>query len=262
MGRDPWRIRDACEGTVIFGGTGSGKTSGSGRALARSFLAAGFGGLVLCAKPGEPELWRGYAEESGRADDLAMFGTEEPWSFNFMHYESLRSGAAAGLTENLVNLFMEVSSIGSGDARSRGGDPFWERAMRSLVRNCVDVLAMADEPVSLHAMFDVIRGAPPDAASLTSEVWKAKSPCWRILEAARERATGTAWEVDCKEVARLLARPLPHARGEDPGEHCCDVLDPRRGPHARQDEGALLRGHDALPGGRHAGADRCRGPSG
>jgi len=201
MGRDPWRIRDACEGTVIFGGTGSGKTSGSGRALSTSFLAAGFGGLVLCAKPDEPELWRAYAEETGRGDDLAMFGTEEPWSFNFMHYESLRSGAAAGLTENLVNLFMEVSSIGSGDARSRGGDPFWERAMRSLVRNCVDVLSMAGEPVSLHAMFDVIRGAPPDAASLASEVWKAKSPCWRNLEAARARALGTAWEVDCREVA-------------------------------------------------------------
>ena len=50
LGADTWRIKDACEGTVIFGGTGSGKTSGSGRALARSFLAAGFGGLVLCAK--------------------------------------------------------------------------------------------------------------------------------------------------------------------------------------------------------------------
>ena len=45
MGGDVWRIRDACEGTMIFGGTGSGKTSGSGRTLATSFLAAGFGGF-------------------------------------------------------------------------------------------------------------------------------------------------------------------------------------------------------------------------
>jgi len=50
LGGDSWRIKDACEGTMIFGGTGSGKTSGSGRALATSFLSAGFGGLVLCAK--------------------------------------------------------------------------------------------------------------------------------------------------------------------------------------------------------------------
>lgn len=63
---DAWRIRDACEGTQIFGATGSGKTSGSGRALARSFLQNDFGGLVLCAKTDEPELWFRYAEEAGR----------------------------------------------------------------------------------------------------------------------------------------------------------------------------------------------------
>jgi len=201
LGGDAWRVKDACEGTVIFGGTGSGKTSGSGRALARAFLDAGFGGLVLCAKAEEPSLWRRYAAEAGRERDLVMFGGRERWGFNFMHYESLRSGAGAGLTENLVSLFMEISSIGSGEARARGGDPFWERAMRSLVRNTVDVLLMAGEPVSLHAMFDVIRSAPQDAASLASPDWRARSGCWRFLEAARQRALGRTWEIDCREVA-------------------------------------------------------------
>ena len=201
LGGDRWRIKDACEGTIIFGGTGSGKTSGSGRALAESFLAAGFGGLVLCAKTDEPELWRQYASESGRESDLVMFGDREPWSFNFMRHESLRAGAGAGLTENLVNLFMEVASIGSGEARGRGGDPFWERAMRSLIRNCVDVLRMAGEPVSLHAMFDLIRSAPAQAADLNSPAWKSKSACWRQLKIALDRALGTSWEIDCREVA-------------------------------------------------------------
>ncbi len=201
LGRDPWRIKDACEGTIIFGGTGSGKTSGSGRALARSFLAAGFGGLVLCAKPEEPELWRSYALETGRAGDLAMFGAGEPWSFNFMQYESLRAGASAGLTENLVNLFMEVSSLGSGDAATKSGDPFWERAMRSLIRNSVDVLSMAGEPISLHALFDVIRSAPPDLGSLSLPAWRRGSACWRHLGTARDRALGKPWEIDCREVA-------------------------------------------------------------
>jgi hypothetical protein len=201
LGGDPWRIKDACEGTVIFGGTGSGKTSGSGRSLARSFLAAGFGGLVLCAKPDEPELWRSYAAETGREGDLCLFGRDGEWGFNFLRHESLRSGSGAGLTENIVNLFMEVSSIGSGDARSRGGDPFWERAMRSLIRNCVDVLVMAGEPATLHSMFDVVRSAPPDLASLADPAWKSRSACCNILEAARERASGTSWEIDCREVA-------------------------------------------------------------
>lgn len=201
MGGEPWRIKDACEGTMIFGGTGSGKTSGSGRALATSFLSAGFGGLVLCAKADEPDLWRAYASETGRESDLMMFGGRDNHGFNFMRYESLRSGSGAGLTENLVNLFMEVASIGSGDSRGRGGDPFWERAMRSLIRNCVDVLSMAGEPVSLHAMFDVIRSAPASEAVLCSPEWKSRSACWQLLETARQRSLGKSWEVDCREAS-------------------------------------------------------------
>jgi NAD(P)-dependent dehydrogenase (short-subunit alcohol dehydrogenase family) len=209
MGGDPWRVKDACEGTVIFGGTGSGKTSGSGRALATAFLTAGFGGLVLCAKPEEPELWLNYATEMGRESDLVMFGARESGGFNFMRYESLRSGAGAGLTENLVNLFMEVASIGAGNAGARGGDPFWERAMRSLVRNCADVLLMAGEAASLHAMFDVIRSAPGDPAQLASREWQSRSACWRHLETARDRALGTSWEIDCREVAGYWLQHFP-----------------------------------------------------
>ena len=50
---DAWRVKDAFEGTQILGSPGSGKTSGSGKAIAHAFLSAGFGGLVLCAKVDE-----------------------------------------------------------------------------------------------------------------------------------------------------------------------------------------------------------------
>lgn len=209
LGGDAWRLKDACEGTVIFGGTGSGKTSGSGRALACSFLSAGFGGLVLCAKPDEPDLWRRYASECGREADLVTFGGSGDRSFNFMRYESLRAGAGAGLTENLVNLFMEVASIGSGESRSKGGDPFWERAMRSLVRNCVDLLSLAGRDVCLHTMFQAIRGAPQDPAMAASSAWQQSSPCWALVSEARERSLGRPWEIDCREVEGYWLEHLP-----------------------------------------------------
>lgn len=63
-GTEDFTIRHACEGVQIFGGIGSGKTSGSGAALAKSFLRAGFGGLVLCAKKDELATWLKYAYES------------------------------------------------------------------------------------------------------------------------------------------------------------------------------------------------------
>ena len=54
-----WTVRDAVEGVQIFGGIGSGKTSGSGRMIALKFLKAGFGGLVLTVKPDERAGLRG-----------------------------------------------------------------------------------------------------------------------------------------------------------------------------------------------------------
>ena len=47
---DFWTVADACQGVLILGENGSGKTSASGRLFARKYLQAGFGGLVLCFK--------------------------------------------------------------------------------------------------------------------------------------------------------------------------------------------------------------------
>ena len=58
--REPFTLDDACKGVQVWGMTGSGKSTGSGRLLARSYLAHRFGGLVLCAKPGEAATWAEY----------------------------------------------------------------------------------------------------------------------------------------------------------------------------------------------------------
>lgn len=208
LGGDSWRIRDACEGTVIFGGTGSGKTSGSGRAIARAFLEAGFGGLVLCAKPEEPVLWRQYAEQCSRSHDLVLFGPGRGCGFNFMRAESERPGEGAGLTENLVNLFMEVASLGAAHGEG-SGDPFWERSMRSLVRNCAELLVMARNAPTLHSMFELIRSAPSDTAQVASPEWRSASLCYRLLEEARGASDATAQESDYREVAGYWLHQFP-----------------------------------------------------
>ena len=67
-----WSLNDAFQGVQILGGTGSGKSSGSGQALARAFLDANLGGLVLTAKTDEVFTWKKYAEAAGRLDDLLI----------------------------------------------------------------------------------------------------------------------------------------------------------------------------------------------
>ncbi len=183
---DTWRIRDACEGTQIFGATGSGKTSGSGRALARAFLENGFGGLVLCAKTDEPELWLRYAEETGRTSDVILLSRER---FNFLHYEANRPGAGAGQTENLVTLFMQVAEIANQRHGYATADQYWERAVKQLLRNAVDLLAIARGAVSLPELFEIVRTAPQDANEAGSAAWKSDSICFDYIQKAADSAT-------------------------------------------------------------------------
>jgi hypothetical protein len=89
----PFTVRDACEGVLILGGLGSGKTSGSGALLAKKYLTSKFGGLVLTAKEEEVQLWKDFCKAYNREDDLIIFGPNSGYHFNFLDYEynSMRS---------------------------------------------------------------------------------------------------------------------------------------------------------------------------
>jgi hypothetical protein len=157
---DPWTIRDACEGTSILGSTGSGKSSGSGQALARAFLSAGFGGLVLCAKRDELDLWRRYCREVNRSESLIAFGPQHPNTFNFLQYELLRPGVGAGLTENLVRLFTTIMEVAERKRGQGSNQDFWERTTKQLLRNTIDLVVISKGRLMLQEIYDVIVTAP------------------------------------------------------------------------------------------------------
>ena len=172
---DHWRVRDACEGTQIFGTTGSGKTSGSGQALAKAFLTGGFGGLVLCAKVDERELWQRYAAETGRADDLVIFSPAHRWRFNFLDYERNRAGAGGGLTENIVQIFNKALELAESGTLSAAADPYWQRATTQLLRNAVDLLGAATGAVSLSELQKLVTSAPASRDEVKSAAWQQES---------------------------------------------------------------------------------------
>ena len=93
-----WTIRDSVEGTAILGDVGSGKTSGSGKTLRRSFLEAGYGGLVLTKKTDERESSVQDAYECGREEQLLIVHPNQPYRFNFLQYQFTRSGEGARIS--------------------------------------------------------------------------------------------------------------------------------------------------------------------
>ncbi|MCC7314601.1 MAG: TraM recognition domain-containing protein [Planctomycetes bacterium] len=187
---DAWTLRDAVEGTLILGATGSGKTSGSGATIARSYLAAGFGGLVLTAKPDERALWERYCRETNRSGDLVVVGADAAMRFNFLDHELNRTGSGAGLTENIVTLFSNVMEIRERNAASGGGredGTFWKQGALKCMRNAVDLVSLATGKVSVPDLVRVVLSAPLSPAQIRDKDWQQGSFCFHCLKEADKR---------------------------------------------------------------------------
>lgn len=163
-----WTVGDAMRGVSIFGGTGSGKTSGSGRTLALKYLAEGWGGLVLCVKTDEAEIWEKYCAEAGRKVDIIVFRDGavhsegefkgKPMIFNPIDYEMNREGKGAGDPQNITNIFMNIYRMGN---RITGGgenreERFWDTALKRCISRVVELLILAEERLTFGNMVEVL----------------------------------------------------------------------------------------------------------
>lgn len=225
--QDWWTIRDAVRGVQIFGGIGSGKSSGSGKTFAKAFLKNGFGGLVLCAKPDERENWEQLAKEAGREDDLIIFGEDSSYYFNPLDYELTREGKGAGEIFNLSYLFMEIYKLGNRFSGSGGGESerYWDNALKRCINRMIQLLKLAGEEVSIENMIRLLSNAPYEEeveglAKMSEEEiinWSKDNFCiWCIIEAGN-KCEGTKLEEEydlikdyfLKEFARLPDRTRP-----------------------------------------------------
>jgi len=184
----PWTNRHAMNGTLIVGASGSGKTSGSGRAIANAFLQSGYGGIVLCGKSDETTNWCRLCEDSQRTGDLILFGKTQPWRFNFLDDELTRSGEGAGLTENIVALLMTILEVAdkSGGGKASASDAYWRNAAKQLIRNAVDAISLSKQRLSVPALYRMVSSAPISLEQVKSQEWKSRSFCYHsLLEAER-----------------------------------------------------------------------------
>jgi hypothetical protein len=59
---DAFDVKELVRGQHVIGSIAAGKSSTS----------SGFGGLAICTKPEEADLWRRYMEQAGRHECLCM----------------------------------------------------------------------------------------------------------------------------------------------------------------------------------------------
>jgi hypothetical protein len=207
-------VADAQCGVAVFGATGSGKTSGPGQLLARAYLNAGFGGLVLCAKTEERAQWDAWAAATGRSGDLIHVDTGGRARFNFLDWEASRAEQGAGFAINVVALLDEIAgaidSGGSSAADGSGDNAFFRSAHRHLLINLVELPMLAGLPVSLPLMRAVANSAPLTLAQKDDPDWQKTSACWRMLREA-EAATKDSPEAqrDFEECRSYFEQDFP-----------------------------------------------------
>jgi hypothetical protein len=183
---DIWTLADSFQGVCIMGENGSGKTTGSGALLARKYLRTGFGGLVLCFKTDEADLWRSYLRAANREEDGRFFGVEEAFRFNFMDYEARSSGI--DFAENLVTLLIDIASVQKRTETSGSEAHFWLPQKKKLLRNSITLLLLAKESIQLRVLYEMIVSAPKDPQQVASSDWRKQSYLFSLLERAERLA--------------------------------------------------------------------------
>lgn len=172
---DVWRLRDAAEGVFVTGGIGSGKSSGSGEMLAKSYLRSGFGGVVCCANIDEVDRWRRYCTETGREQSLIVVDKSLEHRFNFLEYQMT---VGRGSTFEAVSVLLEILKAASGDQGGEAKDDFWNKSMRELLSRSLAPLWAAYGRVTLADLMRFIRERPirpgqldPNGSWMATSFW-------------------------------------------------------------------------------------------
>lgn len=167
-------VRDLLSGGVaIFGRTGSGKTSSSGRAIAEAVVRLpDSGGLIIAAKPGDDRLfWEGVFRAAGRSCDLLVFSPEHSLRCNLLDYEMRQGG---GHTRNITKTLTTISeTLRSSDTDNRESSDFWQKEQERMLFNAVEVVKLATGGVSAPDLHKFIGTAALTPSQFTSEAWLA-----------------------------------------------------------------------------------------
>jgi hypothetical protein len=207
-GADTWRLNDACQGVLVLGQSGSGKTSGSGQALAETYLNHGFGGLVLTAKESECGLWQHYAERTGRSEQLCIVRPGGKFRFNFLGYQAGLPDDQGGSTEDVVDLFHSII-----EAKNKGKPPvsdrYWEDAATQIARNAVRIFRGAKAQFTLDALREFMIEAPNDKEEAETGQWQQTPLFGKLVAEAQRRTKDTPEHVSVDEARRYWIREYP-----------------------------------------------------
>lgn len=217
-----WTVGNSVEGLQIFGGIGSGKTSGSGRFFALKYLSKGYGGLVLTVKPDEKDEWIKYCKIVNRENDLIIVEPSGKHYFNFLDYESRTGDGGKSYTDNILQVLKTVIRASEEKSQGKSDDSFWENALDMLITNSIDLCLIAYNKVSITDLYNIVRSAPNLSSEKSNIEGKnafqvafekarinihSKIKVWQSSIPLEERV-----QMSAEEMKRIIYENIPEAR--------------------------------------------------
>lgn len=185
---DPYTVRDLLNGgCLILGQTGSGKTSSSGKALGRAIVQHGnSGGLILCAKPEDAEMWWAIFEAAGRKDDLLEFAVDKDLRCNFIDYIRESGGSVRDITRCIQAI---GETLRGGDSDGGEDGKYWEAQQERMIYNAVEIVRHATGKVDPWDLQRFINDMAQSPAMLKDDNWRKGFHCQCILRAGEKEMT-------------------------------------------------------------------------
>jgi hypothetical protein len=185
----PWTVRDAAQHVAIIGAPGSGKTSGSGWALANAYVDPGRGnkgGVIAAVKPGEFAAWLKILRRNGRERDLIHVRPDGDVFIDLLDSEIHRSGRGANETENILRLIKVAVELGQDQKRQYGNDQYWEHVRDLAFRSAIHLSRLGLETVTFESLYKICISAPRSPDQAASKQFRANSYCLALIDSIDE----------------------------------------------------------------------------
>lgn len=202
-------LRGLLANLIVFGRTGSGKTSGSGFTLLRGILRhPRSGGILLSNKPSDRADFKRLAQQTGRTDDVLWFSLQDTLRFNVLDHVYRVSG---GSTAEIVSCLMTVGETlrSGGQSGHRSDDAaYWRKLSEQLLYHAVQIVKLARQGITAADLQRFLGGAAHSPEELRQDAWREGFHS-ELLQAALNAPKSLPDQIDCEAAVEFFLGQLP-----------------------------------------------------